>query len=1300
LTGGEAEAVSATGSVTSKTGAEGYAPYLSAIHLSMLATSAAPAAQELDGSLVFADVSGFTPLTEKLAKRGKIGAEELTDILNDVFSQLLDRATAFGGDLLKFGGDALLLLFRGPDHAVRACAAAAAMQQAIRPYRDLATAGGRVSLRMSVGVSSGPVLLFLVGTSHREMLVGGPAMSRVCELEAAADATEILVSSATAAAVDPSWIGEAKADGVLLRRTVKAEPPDATDVIDLTRAVEIPDAADGIPVGLRDHLAHRQDEGEHRIAVLTFIQFKGVDSLLATEGNSVTAEVLHQLVSTVQQMCERHGVRFLATDLDKDGGKILLAAGAPTASEDDADRTLRAVLDILAATPPQLAVRAGVNRGRAFAVDIGSRWRRTYAIMGDPTNLAARVMGKAEPGQLVATQAALEQLQTRYELRALEPFMVKGKSYPITASVVRRMEGVAVRSGTETHLVGRRRERDALHHLVAAAKAGTGGVVELVAEPGMGKSRLVEDFLDHARGLPRLVVEAAHYASSSPYLAMRGALRRVFTGLDAELDDGVMLQATVGALAPHLAEYIPLLGRLFGLEIDDTPTTAALDPEFRRSSLHTVAVELIAAALPGPAVIAIEDMHWLDQASAELLTGLLAEAGERAWAVCATRRPGREGLVLPAGFTDFVLEPLSAAAVRVILGEQLTASLPPATMARLVDRSGGNPLFLHELVHAVDRGEDPDNLPDTVEALIAARIDQLASDDRSLLRQSAVLGGRFTADMFAELNQLAEDEAQAALARLDEFVEPEAKGLRFRHALVREAAYEGLPYRRRRRLHARAGAIIEERQRDDIDEWADLLSLHFSQAGDADRTWRYSRVAGERAQKAFAPVEAMAFYRRAADAARQLDDVSDDDLGGLFETLGVCAEQAGQYTEASAAFNRARKVLIDNPLRLAEILRREGWVRERSGRYGDALRWYTRAQRLIAGSDLPPDDDEVRRLRARLAIGAGTARLRQGRYTESLPLIDEAVALAKPLGDEETLAHAYFLLDWAHTDLGNDERYVYRELSLPIYEKLGNLHRQGIVMNNLGIDAYFEGRWNDALNWYVKGRKASERAGDVVHMATATNNLGEVESDRGHLDEAKRLFAEARRVWEPAPFPAGVAVATSNLGRAAVRGGELDEGRVLLDSAREQWKAIGADSYVIETDIRQVERLVAGGEHAAALELVGEIERAAERAGGLPLLLLTAHRMAAYALAQAGDVDGALARLDDVVERARPMSVDFELALTLEAIERVLTAAGRPVPDPVHTEMTEIFTRLGVERTPEIPLASVRPRRQRSVGSG
>jgi predicted ATPase len=537
-------------------------------------------------------------------------------------------------------------------------------------------------------------------------------------------------------------------------------------------------------------------------------------------------------------------VTFLATDVNKDGGKIILATGMPSALPDGEDRMLFALTEIVTA-PSRLVVRAGVNRGRIFSVDLGGADRRAYTVIGDEVNLAARVAFKAQPGQVVATDTVLSRVRTRFGLTPLEAFRVKGKSEPISAQVV----GAALQAGEATldlvPLVGRAEELARLREVLKAPRDGRGRIVELVGEPGIGKSRLMAELVRHAGDLPLLRVEGGQYGRSTPYFALWAPLRR-WLGFPPDAEGRVVaraLRARVAALADHLLPWLPLLGVPFGVAIDDTPESSGVEPAFRRARTHALIVELFDQLFDHSLLLTIEDAHWLDQGSADLLSQMLADVGRKPWAVVVTRRDQPDGFVpSPSGaLTTLRLGPLVAAdAEELVLAATDADPLPAHVLAQLVHRSAGNPLFLQELVTAARTSSGLSELPDTVEAIMAATVDTLEPTDRAVLRSAAVLGARFRVSELATMIDGGSDRArvQEVLARLQHFLIGDGADLvRFRHILLRDVAYEGLPFSARRRLHARAGHYIESAAGIRAGESAELLSLHFHTAQAYDKAW-------------------------------------------------------------------------------------------------------------------------------------------------------------------------------------------------------------------------------------------------------------------------------------------------------------------------------------------------------------------------------------------------------------------------------------------------------------------------------
>ena len=254
-------------------------PYVPRVVVDWLRTSQEAKRRELEGTLAFVDISGFTAMSERLAQKGKLGAEEVTDVMNLTFSRLLDVAYAVGGGLLKFGGDALLLFFTGEDHAARACDAAYGMRKALRELGRPQTSVGPVALKMHVGIHSDTFDFFLVGESHRELLLTGPGVTRTVEMEAGAEAGEILVSEETAATLPDRLFGEEKEGGRLLK-----SPPGVGGELEPLPPLDGLDLGACVPPPIRRHIEAGNAEPEHRQASVAFVHFGGVDDLARRAG--------------------------------------------------------------------------------------------------------------------------------------------------------------------------------------------------------------------------------------------------------------------------------------------------------------------------------------------------------------------------------------------------------------------------------------------------------------------------------------------------------------------------------------------------------------------------------------------------------------------------------------------------------------------------------------------------------------------------------------------------------------------------------------------------------------------------------------------------------------------------------------------------------------------------------------------------------------------------------------------------------------------------------------------------------
>ena len=1254
-------------------------PYLPRPVIEWLTESTDDRYREVAGSVAFVDISGFTKLSERLAKQGKVGAEELSDTIDRCFVDLLAVAYDRQGSLLKFGGDALLLFFSGDGHERRACQAALGMRRELRTVGRTTVSGNAVSLRMSVGVHSGRFNFFLVGDSHREFVVTGPATSTTVAMESTAEAGEIVVSADTARALRPAWLGPAKGEGWLLRRPPLGPAAERPPGVSAGPGVRL---ADFVPVALRESLVAGALEPEHRRVTVAFVHFDGTDALLERSGPEAMARHLDVLVGDAQRAADRQGIAFLGTDIDRDGGKIILTAGAPTTSGDDEHRMLVALREIVDADR-SLPVRIGVNRGDVFAGHIGPPYRRTFTVMGDAVNLAARLMAKALPGQILTTSGVLERSQAQVFTTELEPFFVKGKAQPVHAFSV---EGVAsarqIGGQSKMPLVGRQRELEALHGAVESARRGQGSVLELVGEPGVGKSRLVEELRLMAGDMTQISVSCEPYESSTPYYAFRQLAE---AALDLPVDDDdrrvVELEHRVRGLAPELVPWVPLLGAVVDLAIPDTAETAQLLEHFRRPRLAQVVTQLLRAAMSSATLVTVEDTHWMDEASAELLTSVAAGIDRRPWLVCASRRREDSSFSVPTseGSVSLDLQPLderdAAELVHLVSRE---SPIPPHVMAALAQRSGGNPLFVRELLATASGPDGIDALPDSIEAVIATRIDRLSPLDRNLLRRASVLGRSFSRELLeAVLDEPPDDDFQQ---RLSGFLSSDGSGtLSFDHALLRDGAYDGLAFRLRRQLHARVAERILEIAGGDPEDEAEVVSLHYLQAQRFEEAWRYSLVAAERAKGMYANVESAEFYERALAAARHLPGLAADQLAAIYEALGDAHERAGAYGDAASAYRGARRLVKGDPVGEARLVLRLSRVMGWLDRYSGALRWITKGLHIL--DDVP--GTEAARQRAQLLAWYGRFCQEQGHHARAEKWCRLAVVEAEQAGEKDALANALKVLAWASIDLGTLVEADHLTRALALFEELGDVTGQASVLNLLGVFAYFRGEWGEALDSYLKAQEMVKRTGNPVMEAFYMNNIGEIALEQGRLDEADHLFTGAWEIWQAAGYRSGVAYALCNRGRVALAQARYEEALALFVQSRDESHAIGGHADALEAEARMAECLFRSGKVQDALAQVAEALDRARVLGGVSAQNALLYRVRGAALLDTGDVDDARQALEMSLAAARVRNARYDEALTLRALGELESRVGGPAGDELLEQSQALFDQLGVVWTPD-----------------
>jgi class 3 adenylate cyclase len=624
------------------------------------------------GTVMFADISGFTALSEKLSQLGKEGAEEITAIVNRFFAALLEVTDHYGGDLLKFGGDAMLLFFGGADHALRACLAALRMQETMADLSETHTSQGVFHLRMHIGLGSGPLFMAHLGSEEgMEFTVMGRAMGQMAQAEDQATAGEVFMDSTTHRAVagqaltgeiregfchlvgfreDTPDLGGAPEDPL---STLPPLPTGGDDVlpwitgtVQRIRALEL-----FLPPGLMDKIKLEPERitigGEYRPVTMFFANFYGIDEIIEELGETRSAEItaiLNAHFTTMRRIIARYGGVVNKVDSYAVGHRIMAFFGAPRAHIDDPERTVRAALEMQEAMAAFaeldtscgfffLKQRIGVNTGLVFAGNVGSPTRPEYSVMGGAVNLTARLMAVATDGQVLINQSTARQAGDAFLLHEQEPVRVKGISLPVHNYEVLGLQERRARAVHRHPLIGRDAEWQTVHGLTDLALGGETRVLTIAGAVGLGKSRFLEEVTAHwseEHGALSIGATCPSFGRHTPYLPWLDILRAFF-GFDPADSNQVRLEKIEALLVesdPTWRDWTVLIGRLLGLEVEETGLVRALDAQTRQRVIFQVVSGLVEhVAGEQPLLLVVDDLQWADDTSVALVNQVGPPAG-------------------------------------------------------------------------------------------------------------------------------------------------------------------------------------------------------------------------------------------------------------------------------------------------------------------------------------------------------------------------------------------------------------------------------------------------------------------------------------------------------------------------------------------------------------------------------------------------------------------------------------------------------------------------------------------------
>lgn len=1119
----------------------------------------------VEGAALFADISGFTRLTDLLDLElgPQRGAEHITAHLDRVFGALISTLSRHGGEVIYFSGDAITCWIDGDD-GLQATACGLAMQNVMHTHGEVVTpAGTRIALAMKVAVAVGAARRFVVGDPRIQRIdvLAGRLVDVLANVEHCARAGEVLLETSAlarlAGAVDVAEMRDDPLTGtrvamVAASTPVPAPPPASIAApalpADVVRQWLLPAIYDRVA-------AHRGEFlSELRPAYPMFIRFGGIDY----DRDPDAIGKLDRFIRRVQGIVTALGGNCLHLTLGDKGAYLYAVFGAPIAHEDDAARVATAALRVreLPAITDVVDVQIGLTYGRVHSSTYGHPQRQVYTCFGDAVNTAARLMMAAPPGAIYAAEALPKATGTVFDWTPLPPVVVKGKAAPITVfALANSIEPRhAVPESKALPLIGRRAELAVLATRLDQALEAHGQMISVTAEAGMGKSRLLAELvrLASSRGLFVASGECQPFGTSTAYFAWR-PIWQALLDVDANaapVEQIDSLTKRLAAIDSALLPRLPLLGALVGVPVPGNALTESLDAQFRKASLEDLLVVCWRAlARAAPRVVIVEDAHWIDELSRDLLDVIAKSSVDLPVLIATASRPHGAAdpvarqLASLTNYTGLALTELDAGDVVELARAKVTQMTAGSAVAstELVEmvtrRANGNPFYVEELLNFIasrgiglrdDRAWKELDLPDNLHSVILGRIDAVDEEPRRTLKVASVIGRTFAAPAlpgaYPELGTQDDVARQLTTLTNADLIFSESavdQTYVFKHSLTQEVAYESLPFGFRSVLHERVAAYIERSHPDALDRHLDLLAHHYWHTANLPKKREYLRRAGMAAQAAYANTSAIDYYERLAGLAEGVGRVD------ALLKLGAVLDLTGDWRRAEEVDRDALSLAAGREDRVAE-----GWcetalaeVVRKQGQYERALDHLARAEGAFDEARERAGLGRVLHLRGTLAGQRGDFETAEENFRASL-------AIREALDDKANMANVLSNLGVIAEYRGNyPESSAFHERAMALRTALGDRRGIAVSMTNIGTVAVLEQRFADARRWFEQFNVLAREVGDAWMIGNGENNLGnalrglgDYAAARTHYATSLRRFAQLEDPWALAYLAEDVAL--------------------------------------------------------------------------------------------------------------------------------------------------------------------------------
>lgn len=1189
---------------------------------------------QIAGTVMHADIVGFTALCERLATRGSGGLGVLTRALNRLFTRLLEDAIfPYEGYVIQFAGDAVTALFRDADHALRAATSALTAQKLLLEddleLAELRETGGGRPLLLRIGVASGEIALPIVGDlSQRAVLVGGPTAHRAVHLQERARPGFVVIDEDARALLEGHAEMTAVGDGAFELLAVRSPPPKrpiveladrVVDRIEEKIALLEPFVAPPLALRLKTTPSGWRIAGELRDVVVVFTEIVVAPDL-------VTPTVSLDMSRSLLRAFRKYGGLATKADLSQGGQRIMVLFGLHLPSPNDVERALLAALEAtarlkgyLASTGSALVLRTGVHAGPVYFGAFGSEYRHDITVVGDTVNTAARVCSAAAPFEVLATAETFADVKTEFIASSRAPLRVKGKTEPLAVTAVHSPAvGVAhylQTRGRQRLLAGRAPETARLHDVVDRAWEGEGALVGIGGGDGTGKSALLSFVVDEWTRLGGLgLLGRCRYATRSEPLAPIVAMFRAFLGLTREGDDAERRARIRAGLEPFdLSRGAPeLVALLLPVQRPDGAQEALVDLEdvHARERVISSLVEFLERRVQQEKVLyVVEDLHYADSLTLELVTRLSQMPRSSAFLFLATYRP--DPLLGPVRATfdhDIVLANLDAEQSEALLVHELGArSVEPALLAFLHQRTRGNPAHLvdvvrflrdRELLHvragmvvAPDGGLGllEDVVPQTAASAALAQLDGLGEVEKRLVRMAAVIGPSFSRELLDDIarGELDEELVGWAMERLEasSVITPESgeHGYTFRDDVTRATAYQTTPEEQRREIHRRIADAIESRKDGDPARDAAVIAVHRERACQWDKAAIAYERAARFASKTLLHSEALHFVERWEAAVARIADGGRErpDAGTATRMALLKLGALGRRRLPARALAQARTLLAPP---MVDALTPESktivefWL-------GSALGWTGHPKEAREQLARVWESSTEQALQRDTAIEIAQTYACAGARAEASMWLDRAADLTFV----DPVRSGTIELLRASVRTRPEELAASRAACAKVHEQ-ARTHR----FHHLAAAAAFHTarldlaarRFADARAGFGEALRIERALGHWAELARALTGLGETFVWEGRPSEAREHLEDALRFAREADDRVAIAEATVHLGGAIGLSSDPAEGATLVTQGEQLAEGLGLADLLAAAALHRLAITLLAGDGRAARELV------------------------------------------------------------------------------------------------------------------